>query len=375
MAIIVINLYSNPVDTFSFLMYHKSIKFTEENVLKKIIDKLKETRNLEDGEFLELLTAPPDEYLTKSADEVRRSVYKNHVYIRGLIEISNYCKNNCYYCGIRRDNKCVARYRLTKADILACCEEGYKLGFRTFVMQGGEDSHFSDDEMCSIISEIKALYPDCAVTLSLGERSFESYKALYDAGADRYLLRHEAASPELYKKLHPENMSLENRKECLFNLKKIGFQTGSGFMVGAPFQTSEDILADLRFLQELEPQMIGIGPFITHKDTPFANQKSGTLELTLKLISILRLMFPNVLLPATTALGTIAEGGRELGILAGANVVMPNLSPSDTRALYSLYDNKLHSGSESAQALEELKSRFAKIGFEIPTTRGDFIKP
>ncbi len=341
--------------------------------MKKIIDKLKRTHDLTDSEFLALLSAPADPSLAESANEVRNAVYGKNVFIRGLIEISNYCKNNCFYCGIRCANTALQRYRLTKSDILDCCKEGYALGFRTFVLQGGDDSALTDNFICETVYEIKKAFPDSAVTLSLGERSFESYKAMYDAGADRYLLRHESASAELYSRLHPESMSLENRKECLFNLKKIGYQTGSGFMVGAPFQTLEDIVSDIRFLQKLKPEMIGIGPYITHKDTPFADKKSGTLELTLKLISIFRLIFPNLLLPATTALGTIAEGGREQGILAGANVVMPNLSPEAVRKLYSLYDNKLHSGSESAEALAELREQMAKIDFDIPISRGDFI--
>ena len=342
--------------------------------MKKLIDKLIKNRNLTDNEFLTLLSQSTDPYLTESADMVRRKVYGNKVYIRGLIEISNYCKNNCYYCGIRRDNKNVERYRLTHSDILECCREGYELGFRTFVMQGGEDNYFSDSEMCSIISDIKSKFPDCAVTLSLGERSFESYKVMFEAGADRYLLRHETASDELYSYLHPESMKLSSRKECLFNLKKIGYQTGSGFMVGAPNQTLENIIEDIRFLQELKPQMIGIGPFLSHKDTPFNDCENGTAEMTLKLLSIFRLMFPTVLLPATTALGSLAPDGRERGIMSGANVVMPNLSPFSVRKLYSLYDNKLSTGSESAQALAELKERIKAIGYEVTVARGDFIE-
>ena len=343
--------------------------------MKSIIDKLKKTHNLTDEEFLTLLSEAADPYLREAAEDVRRKFYGNKVYIRGLIEISNYCKNNCLYCGIRRDNKNVERYRLTHDEIIECCIEGYALGFRTFVMQGGEDNHFTDEEMCEIISDIKKRFHDCAVTLSLGERSYESYKAMYDAGADRYLLRHETASCELYSKLHPENMSLENRKECLFNLKKIGYQTGSGFMVGAPGQTLDDIIKDIRFLQELKPEMIGIGPFISHKDTPFKNSENGSIEITLKLLSIFRLMFPTILLPATTALGSLSEDGREKGIMAGANVIMPNLSPYNVRKLYTLYDNKLSTGSESAQALENLKEKMKSIGYEIEISRGDFIKP
>lgn len=242
-------------------------------------------------------------------------------------------------------------------------------------MQGGEDGYFTDEKMCAVIRDIKKKFPDCAVTLSLGERSYESYKAMYEAGADRYLLRHETACNELYSYLHPQSMSLENRKKCLFDLKKIGYQTGSGFMVGAPNQTLKDIISDIRFLQELEPQMIGIGPFISHKDTPFKDCENGSLELTLKLISVFRLIFPTVLLPATTALGSLSPGGRELGIISGANVIMPNLSPYNVRKLYTLYDNKLSTGSESAQSLSELKSQIKNIGYEIEISRGDFIKP
>lgn len=343
--------------------------------MKKIIDKLQKTNDLTDDEFLTLLSQPLEPYLTQTADAVRRRIYSDKIYIRGLIEISNHCKNNCFYCGIRRANKNVLRYRLNHDDILNCCAEGYGLGFRTFVMQGGEDGYFTDEKMCAVIRDIKKKFPDCAVTLSLGERSYESYKAMYEAGADRYLLRHETACNELYSYLHPQSMSLENRKKCLFDLKKIGYQTGSGFMVGAPNQTLKDIISDIRFLQELEPQMIGIGPFISHKDTPFKDCENGSLELTLKLISVFRLIFPTVLLPATTALGSLSPGGRELGIISGANVIMPNLSPYNVRKLYTLYDNKLSTGSESAQSLSELKSQIKNIGYEIEISRGDFIKP
>ncbi len=343
--------------------------------MTEIIDRLLINHNLTDDEYLKLITEDFDlEYLHKAADKIRRKHYGNKVFLRGLIEISNYCKNDCLYCGIRCSNKNFDRYRLTKDEILMCCKSGYALGFRTFVMQGGEDSYYSDDVMCEIISEIRKRYPDCAITLSLGERSFESYKKMYDAGADRYLLRHETASDSHYGMLHPKKMSLSARKECLFNLKKIGYQTGSGFMVGAPYQTPENILADIRFLQELKPDMIGIGPFIRHKDTPFSEFKSGDLELTLKLLSILRLTFPKVLLPATTALGTIATDGRERGLKAGANVIMPNLSPKDARELYNLYDNKLHTGAESAEHLELLDKKVKDAGYEIVSERGDVAK-
>lgn len=340
--------------------------------MRELIDKLRDTQNLTDKEFENIITGEFDtKYLYSEADAVRQKYYSNKVYIRGLIEISNYCKNDCRYCGIRCSNKKVVRYRLSEEEILSCCREGYELGFRTFVMQGGEDAYYTDDVMCGLIKKIKENYPDCAVTLSLGERSYDSYKRLFDAGADRYLLRHETASEEHYRKLHPDNMKFEKRKECLFNLKKIGYQTGSGFMVGSPYQTTENIISDLRFLQELSPHMIGIGPYITHKDTPFADFKSGTLDMTLRLISILRLMFPKALIPATTALGTIDEKGREKGILAGANVVMPNLSPIKSRKLYELYDNKICTGDEAAECRANLEERMRFIGYEIVTDRGD----
>ncbi len=340
--------------------------------MRRLIDKLRDTQNLTDDEFKALITEDIDtDYLYSEADKVRRQHYGNKVYLRGLIEISNYCKNDCFYCGIRASNKNAVRYRLSEEEILDCCQNGYELGFKTFVMQGGEDVHFTDDVMCNLIREIKKRYPECAVTLSLGERSYDSYKKMYDAGADRYLPRHETASEEHYSKLHPESMSLANRRECLFNLKKIGYQTGSGFMVGSPYQTTDNIIGDLRFLQELSPHMIGIGPYITHRETPFKDFKSGTLGQTLRLISVLRLMFPKVLLPATTALGTIAEGGREMGLMAGANVVMPNLSPLKSRKLYDLYENKICTGDEAAESRNSLEKSVKAIGYEVVSDRGD----
>lgn len=310
------------------------------------------------------------ELLCKRADSVRQEIYGTDVYIRGLIEFTNYCRNNCYYCGIRRDNREATRYRLTHEDILACCAEGYGLGFRTFVLQGGEDGYFTRDKICYIVSSIKSTYPDCAVTLSIGEWSREDYQAFYDAGADRYLLRHETACEGHYRKLHPEEMSLAKRKECLYNLRDIGFQVGSGFMVGSPYQTVDNMVDDIFFLAELKPHMIGIGPYITHKSTPFCDKENGSLEMTLKLISILRLSHPKALIPATTALGTIHPQGRELGLKAGANVVMPNLSPTNVRDKYSLYDNKICTGDEAAQCIKCLSSRVDNSGYKIVTDIG-----
>ena len=344
--------------------------------MTELVQKLYTTGDLDDSELKTLIETDDEEtakLLKEKADEVRQKYYGKKVFLRGLIEVSSYCRNDCLYCGIRRSNKDADRYRLSREDILSCCENGYELGFRTFVMQGGEDGTFTDDFMCDVISEIKSQYPDCAVTLSLGERSYESYKRMKEAGADRYLLRHEAASEELYSQLHPEGMSLENRKKCLFELRELGYQVGAGFMVGAPFQTTEHIIADLRFLQELQPQMIGIGPFIPHHNTPFADEKGGTLELTLRLLGILRLMFPKVLLPATTALGTIVPNGRELGLQTGCNVVMPNLSPVKVRKKYDLYDNKICTGEEAAECRSCLQRRINSAGYEVVSERGDCI--
>ena len=306
------------------------------------------------------------------ARKLTLKIYGNKIFIRGLIEISSYCKNDCLYCGIRRSNKNAVRYRLDKEQILQCCNKGYKLGFRTFVMQGGEDKFFTDDYLCDVIKEIKKRYPDCAVTLSLGERGEESFKRLYAAGADRYLLRHETADNEHYKKLHPQSMSLANRKKCLFDLKKIGYQTGAGFMVGSPYQTAQTLCEDLLFLKELNPQMCGIGPFIPHHDTPFADKSKGSTRLTLMLLSIVRLLLPNVLLPATTALATAQANGHKEGVLHGANVIMPNLSPLEHRKDYSLYDNKISTGDEAAESVEHLKKSMKSVGYEVVTDRGDY---
>ncbi len=343
-------------------------------ILTKSIDKLTSHKPLAKEEFVALLDGNSRELrknLASKADPARRQYFGNRIYIRGLIEFTNYCKNDCLYCGIRRSNQHAARYRLSKKDILQCCQEGYQLGFRTFVLQGGEDPHFNDDIMCDIVAEIHQQFPDCAITLSLGERSPESYRQLYDAGARRYLLRHETANASHYKLLHPPSMSYKNRMECLSHLKAIGYQTGCGFMVGSPFQTNEMLAEDLLFIQDFHPHMVGIGPFISHADTPFSDRENGTLEDTLLLLSILRLMQPSLLLPATTALGTIAPDGREQGILAGANVVMPNLSPVTVRKQYSLYDNKICTGDESAQCIRCMKKRMENIHYQIVTYRGD----
>ena len=345
--------------------------------LHELIDRLHKEHTLTRGEFITLIKERDEEnasYLASLAREEAVKIYGNGVFPRGLVEFTNYCKNNCYYCGIQGSNQHANRYRLSKDEILSACENGYQLGYRSFVLQGGEDPHYSDNVMVPIVSEIRKRYQDCAITLSLGERSKESYQKLYDAGADRYLLRHEAATPELYQKLHPESLSLENRIQCLWNLKEIGYAVGTGFMVGAPYQTVENLVDDLLFIQKLDPQMVGIGPFVPHHDTKFKDYPSGTVELTTYLTSILRLMNPHLLLPATTALGTIDPRGREKGILAGANVVMPNLSPVAVRKDYSLYDNKICTGEEAAECAGCLGRRLASIDYQLVFSRGDYIE-
>lgn len=340
----------------------------------EIIDKLNDGKGAELCEYaylVENIDEKAIEYAREKAVAVRKKIYGKDVFVRGLIEISNICKNDCLYCGIRKGNEACQRYRLTEEEILACCDEGERLGFMTFVLQGGEDGYFSDERLCGIIRKIKKQHSGCAVTLSLGERSEKSYALLKEAGADRYLLRHETADKEHYELLHPAAMSFENRMNCLKILKKLGFQTGCGFMVGSPYQTPQTIAEDLKFIEEFSPEMCGIGPFIPHKDTPFAKKVPGTLELTCYLLSIIRLIKPSILLPATTALGTIHKNGRELGILSGANVVMPNLSPVGVRKKYELYDNKICTGEESAECKKCLEKRMEAIGYKIVTARGD----
>ncbi len=341
---------------------------------KTLVDKLAHERDLSNAELLTLITSADtqtNKLLAAAADRVRRQYYGDAVYIRGLIEFTNYCRNNCYYCGIRAGNIHARRYRLSQEEILSCCREGYALGFRTFVLQGGEDPYFTDERVCRLVAAIRAQHPDGAITLSIGEKPRASYQAYFNAGANRYLLRHETADASHYALLHPDCMSLTNRKRCLFDLKEIGYQVGSGFMVGSPRQQPANLLHDLRFLQRLQPDMIGIGPYITHAQTPFKDQPSGTLEQTLRMLSLLRLLFPYALLPATTALGTIAPNGRELGLRAGANVVMPNLSPVGVRRLYELYANKICAGEEAAQCRGCLEVRVQAAGYRIVTDRGD----
>ena len=342
---------------------------------KELILKLKDTGTLAHYEFRQLVSSYTEDDM-KFAQELAQNISKEHfgnnIYIRGLIEFTNICSNDCYYCGLRCSNSKADRYRLNDNDIFSCCESGYELGFRTFVLQGGEDPFFTDEKIYTIVKTIKEKYPDCAVTLSIGERSRKSYEMFYSAGADRYLLRHETANEEHYSKLHPENMSLSNRKECLYTLKEIGFQTGCGFMVGSPHQTFDTIADDMLFIRDLTPHMVGIGPFIPHKDTPFGKEAQGNLELTLFLLSLIRIMLKNVLLPSTTALGTIHPQGREMGILSGANVVMPNLSPVNVRSKYMLYDNKICTGDEAAECRMCLQRRMESIGYTISVDKGDW---
>lgn len=342
--------------------------------LKYLIDKLKTQRSLTRDEWTALIVGRTPElagYLFELARKERHLHYGHDVYVRGLIEFTNYCRNDCLYCGIRKSNPHVSRYRLSEEHILDCCRIGYDLGFRTFVLQGGEDGYYTRERMVHLIERIRFRHPDCAITLSIGEKSREDYQAFYEAGANRYLLRHETFNANHYSRLHPPSLSAAARQKCLWDLKDIGYQTGTGFMVGSPYQTPQDLDEDMLFIRELNPQMVGIGPFIPHHDTPFSNEAAGTLELTLFMLGLLRLMLPKVLLPSTTALGTIDPKGRELGILAGANVVMPNLSPTGVRKDYALYDNKICTGDEAAECRQCLERRMESIGYRVVTARGD----
>lgn len=344
--------------------------------VREIIDKLYETNNSTREELVFLLnnlTSTDKEHLIEKAHETRMRTYGNTVYLRGLIEFTNYCSRDCIYCGIRKSNKNADRYRLTLEEIMECVEVGDKLGYKTFVLQGGEDAYFSDERMIEIIKAIKDKFPKNAITLSLGERSYESYKKMFEAGADRYLLRHETATKELYQSLHP-GASYDNRMKCLRDLKEIGYQVGAGFMVGIPNQKKEDLVNDLMFVKEFEPHMCGIGPFIPHKDTPLKDTKGGTLEDTITMLALVRLLLPDVLLPSTTALGSIDPMGREKGIKAGANVVMPNLSPTSVREKYSLYDGKICTGDEAAECRRCIEGRIIKAGFRVDISRGDNIQ-
>ena len=338
-----------------------------------LLEQLSAEHTLDASQWEALIAANSPELAARAAEmacAVRHEIYGNRVFIRGLIEFTSYCRNDCYYCG-RRSNRNAQRYRLTEEQILSCCEVGWELGFRTFVLQGGEDPWFTDEKICALVREIKRRYPECAVTLSIGEKEESSYRAYREAGADRYLLRHETADDCHYRRLHPEELSLSHRLACLQTLKQLGFQTGAGFMVGSPGQTPATLAKDMLFLQKLQPDMVGIGPFLPHHDTPFAKEAPGSGALTCYLLSLVRLMLPRVLLPATTALGTLLTDGRERGMLSGANVVMPNLSPSDVREKYLLYDNKLHSGDEAAESVRHLRESMAAIGYEVVVDRGD----
>lgn len=343
----------------------------------ELIDCLAARHSLTNAEYCYLIdnySTQLAEYAAKRAVEIQNKIYGKDIYIRGLIEISNYCRNDCYYCGIRKSNSGCNRYRLSKEQILSCCKNGYELGFRTFVLQGGEDTAFTNDLVCDIVSTIKEQYSDTAVTLSLGEKSYESYKAFFKAGADRYLLRHETADKAHYSRLHPDYQTFDNRMRCLYDLKEIGYQVGCGFMVNSPYQTNEMLAKDLKFIEKFKPDMCGIGPFIPHSATPFSAFSGGTAEKTIFLISLIRMICPNVLLPSTTALATIDPNGREKGILAGANVIMPNLSPHSERKKYELYNNKLSSDEEAAENIRLLKEKISNIGYRIVTSRGDAIQ-
>lgn len=342
---------------------------------KALIDTLHQKRSLTHEEWCRLIGEHDEEdasYAEKLARGIAVAHFGRKIYFRGIVEFSNYCKNDCLYCGIRHANRKAERYRLRKEDVLSCCEDGYSNGFRTFVLQGGEDPFYTDEVLLDTVASIRQTYPDCAITLSLGERSRASYQKLYDAGADRYLLRHETASPALYKKWHPDYQHFENRMRCLQDLKEIGYQTGCGFMVGAPFQTAEDLAVDMEFITDFKPAMVGIGPFVPHSETPFKAQSAGSTNFTLFMLSLCRILHPKVLMPATTALGTVQDNGRQLGVLAGCNVVMPNLSPMSVRKKYMLYNNKAGTGDDAFSGIRKLTAQMEEIGYQVICGRGDY---
>lgn len=342
---------------------------------KQLIDKLNETHALSENEWTQVIgtyDAGDLAYAMELAHGITLERFGSKIYFRGIVEFTNICRNDCYYCGIRCSNNKVQRYRLDEEDILACCRDGYANGFRTFVLQGGEDPYYTKEKMCGIVRDIHEEFPDCAVTLSIGELDRDYYQALYDAGATRYLLRHETADPEHYSLLHPESMSAENRQRCLRDLKEIGFQTGAGIMIGTPYQTANHIAKDMLFIADLKPEMIGLGPFIPHKDTPFGKEPAGSVDTTLLVIALCRIMLPDALIPSTTALGTVEAEGRQKGVLAGCNVVMPNLSPMEVRKKYMLYDGKVGTDMSAAAGIAALRSQMEEIGYEVVEGRGDF---
>lgn len=361
--------------------------------MKSLIDRLRKGKRLEACEYRSLLLCSEEdaESLHHAARDVAVEHFGNSIFIRGLIEISNVCRNDCLYCGIRKSNTSVKRYTLTDEQILQCCRQGHALGFRTFVLQGGEMPPNRDEDIIRLCRKIRNEFPDCAITLSLGERSGSAYRIFREAGADRYLLRHETHNAGHYSMLHPPGMSLQHRLQCLDILKSFGYQTGTGIMTGSPYQSIDNIVEDILYIQDFKPEMIGLGPFIPHSGTPFADywepagshvpestlmpgldRRQAAMESALRLISIFRLIFPDALIPATTALATISPRGRERGILAGANVLMPNLSPPQVRDDYSLYDGKASSGAEAAEGLAGLKEKLSEIGYRIVTDRGDY---
>ena len=342
--------------------------------MKRLIDQLRDNHQLSPDGYWTLLTMhhPDDvEYLMLQAREVAQRQFGKSIYLRGLIELTNVCRNDCLYCGIRRGNTHVTRYTLTREQVIESCAQGYRIGFRTFVLQGGEWGEERSAWIAEIISEIRQRWRDCAITLSLGEHPRDTYALWRNARADRYLLRHETHNERHYSLLHPQGMTIGHRLQCLDWLKELDYQVGTGIMVGSPFQSLKSLVEDIQYLIEFKPHMIGIGPFIPQHDTPFARFPAGSVEMTARLYAILRLALPHALIPSTTAMATLSPTGRLHGILAGANVVMPNLSPIDNREKYALYDNKAALGAESAQGIQLLSDELATIGYKIDWSRGD----
>ena len=344
--------------------------------MRCLVDTLRTCHDLAPDQYMALFTMrdPQDvEYLFGQAREVAQRQFGKGIYLRALIELSNVCRNDCLYCGIRRSNSRVTRYTLSHDQVLACCEQGYRVGFRTFVLQGGEWGEERSQWIADLIRDIRQGWPDCAITLSLGEHPRETYALWRQAGADRYLLRHETHNERLYSLLHPQELTIKHRLQCLNWLKELGYQVGAGIMVGAPYQSLKSIVEDIQYLVSFKPHMIGMGPFIPQHDTPFARFPAGSVDMTARLYAILRLALPQALIPSTTAMATLAPDGRIRGILAGANVVMPNLSPKDNRRHYALYDHKASLGAESVEGIKKLADELATIGYHIDWSRGDYV--
>lgn len=331
--------------------------------MKKLIEKASTLHRLEREELIALLEDENcNQNLFEAADSVRKNFVGDEIHLRGLIEFSNICKNNCCYCGLRRDNRKISRYRLENAEILELAAHGAAMGLKTIVLQSGEDAYYGCERLCEIIRGIKRL--NVALTLSIGEKSLEDYQAYHAAGADRFLLRIETTDRTLYERHDPE-MSWEARRQCLTDLRRAGLEVGSGCLVGLPGQTVASLADDILFFKEIEADMIGIGPFIPHPDTPLGDASGGRLETALKVMALTRLLLPDINIPATTAMETLAQDGQIRALKAGANVIMPNITLTDYRRYYELYPGKSATGYTPDESLKKVVAKIESIGRKV----------